>query len=511
MSRPAEIPKLSRRDLVQAVVGLALCAFGFFLAHRDAAGVRTVLATAGGCNMPTDIYEPRSGTPGGSVVLLHGLAADKKVMQFTAQEFANQDLRVFVPDLPGHGKAPGPFSPARAETCALALVRDLAARKAILPERTILAGHSMGGAIAVRVAAQFPLAGAIAISPAPMQSSVDVSPELLLFQAHPRLPSHSLVLSASWEPARIRQIAAELVSQSGDSTSRYAIVPGTTHVSILFSPRTFDWLRDWTAQLLGGNSSAPFPRNRPALGCLIGVAGLALLVPPFLREIIPGSSVDHLEASPPAVSFTRAILTLGILSLAAVFLLRFANPFGFLHIFQGGYLASLLFLAGSGVLILHRKQLPAFKDFFTPTALTACGAGLILLLLFSAWFELTFHEAWPTAGRLLRLPALFLAFLPWHIAEEMLLGTSTKSPNPRRVLLALLLRAIVWLFAIAAVFYLHSGQFIYVLMPLYFAALSILQRLAIDVVSSRSRSLSAAAIFGAILLAGFVLAILPVA
>src|SRR6266481_3581466 len=158
--------KLFPRVLLQAAAGLLLCAFGFYLTHRDPYEVRTVLATAGGCNMPTDIYEPRSGSPAGSVILFHGLSANKKVMTFTAQEFANEELRVFVPDLPGHGKTPGPFSPERVETCADALVRDLAARKAIIRERTILAGHSMGGAIATRVAANFSVAGVIAISPA---------------------------------------------------------------------------------------------------------------------------------------------------------------------------------------------------------------------------------------------------------------------------------------------------------------------------------------------------------
>src|SRR5216684_2019924 len=116
--------KLSPRVLLQAAAGLLLCALGFYLTHRELYEVRTVLATAGGCNMPTDIYEPRSGTPLGSVVLFHGLSANRKVMSFTAQEFANQDLRVFVPDLPGHGKTPGPFSPEHVEACGEALLRD---------------------------------------------------------------------------------------------------------------------------------------------------------------------------------------------------------------------------------------------------------------------------------------------------------------------------------------------------------------------------------------------------
>src|ERR1700746_905580 len=159
---------MKQPKLLEAGAGLLLCALGFFLAHRESYDVHTVLATAGGCRMATDIYEPRSGTLVGSVILFHGLAANKKVMAFTAQEFANQDLRVFVPDLPGHGRTPGPYSADRDDSCALTLVRDLAARKAIIPERTILAGHSLGGAIATRVAANFSVAGVLGIFARPI-------------------------------------------------------------------------------------------------------------------------------------------------------------------------------------------------------------------------------------------------------------------------------------------------------------------------------------------------------
>ncbi len=511
MSPAPGIPKLNRRDLLQAAAGLLVCGFGFYLVRRDAPEVRTVLATAGGCNMATDIYEPLSGTPAGSVVVLHGLSANKKVMLFTAHEFANQELRVFVPDLPGHGKAPGPFSPERAESCALSLVRDLAARKAILPERTILAGHSMGGAIAARVAAQIQVAGVIAISPAPMQPSREVSPELLLFQSHPPLPPHSLVLSASWEPASIRNTARELVAQTGDITNQYTVIPHTTHVSILFAPRTFAALCNWTAHLLGTSSAAPWPESHPALGCLIGIFGLSVLVPPFLREITLQNADANAVQPWPAVPTLRAALTVAIVSIAAVVLLYFVIPFPFSRIFQGSYLASLLFLVGAAVLIVHRRSLPEFRTFFNSSCLGACAAALVLLLLFAAWLELTFYEAWLTPARWLRFPLLFLAFLPWHLAEEVLLGAPTKSPDLRRILTGLALRGIVWLAAIGAVFCLHSGQFIYVLLVLYFALFSILQRLAVDAVSRRTRCLSSAAVFGAILLAGFVLAILPVA
>jgi len=503
--------KLTPGVLVQAAAGLLLCAFGYYLTHRDSYEVRTVLATAGGCNMPTDIYEPRSGSPAGSVILFHGLSANKKVMTFTAQEFANEDLRVFVPDLPGHGKAPGPFSPERAEFCAAALVRDLAARKAILPQRTILAGHSMGGALAARIAAQLPVAGVIAISPAPMHPTPEVSSELLLFQTPPQLAGHSLILSAEWEPAAIRQIAQDLVTASADSSNKYAVIPATSHVSILFAAATFDLIREWSSQLFGTSSAAPFPKNHPALGCLIGILGLAILTPPFLRETSSAPSHSAVIDSRQTPSFLRSIISVILFSILAVVTLHFLPPFRFLRIFQGDYLATLLFLVGAAALVVNRRSLPSFKSLFAAPTASAAVAALVLLLLFAAWFELTFHEAWLTPARWLRFPLLFLAFLPWHLAEEALLSNPTKSLSPTRLFRALTFRGIIWGIATAAIFYLHSGQFIFVLLPLYFLMFSILQRLAIDAVRFRTRSISAAAVFGAILLAGFVLAILPIA
>ena len=99
-------------------------------------------------------------------MLLHGLAANRKIMSYLAEGFALQGLRVFVPDLPGHGRTEGPFSAARSKECSENLLHELRSRGLAPKERTILAGHSMGGAIAIRVAARVPVAGVIAISPA---------------------------------------------------------------------------------------------------------------------------------------------------------------------------------------------------------------------------------------------------------------------------------------------------------------------------------------------------------
>jgi pimeloyl-ACP methyl ester carboxylesterase len=507
----ASVPKLDRAVFLQATAGLLLCALGYFLSHRESYEVRTVLATAGGCMMPTDIYEPRSGTPLGSVVLFHGLSANRKVMSFTAEEFANQDLRVFVPDLPGHGKTPGPFTPSRVESCAEALVKDLAIRRAIIPERTILAGHSMGGAVAARVASHIAVAGVIAISPAPMHPAPSLAPELLLFPTPPVLARHSLVLSAAWEPATARQIARDLVTQSADSSNKYEIIPGTTHVSILFAPATFEALRSWCADVLGTSPAAKSPRNLPALGCLLGILGLSLLAPPFLREMTASPSAELPADSNLPFSFLRSVLLLALFASLALLLLRFYVPFRFLHIFQGDYLASFLFLVGAGVLAVRNDATPRFRTFFAASTLASAAGAIVMVLLFAAWFELTFYEAWLTPARWLRFPVLFLALLPWHLAEEVSLGNPSNHSRLLGVLHALVFRTILWLALVAGILYLHSAQFAFVLLVVYFVLFSILQRMAMDVIRVRTRSAAAAAIFGAILLAGFALAIFPIA
>jgi len=207
----------------------------------------------------------------------------------------------------------------------------------------------------------------------------------------------------------------------------------------------------------------------------------------------------------------RTALFLAIFSSLALALLHFFIPFQFLRIFQGGYIASFLFLVCIAMLIVHRQAMPAMRSFFTFPTAAGVAAAILLIFLYGAWFELTFYEAWLTPSRWLRFPLLVLVLVPWHLAEELFLGDPVARPRFRRVIHFLAFRTILWLVLIAAIFYLHSGQFVFILLVFYFLLFSLLQRLASDVIRARTRSVPAAAIFGAILLAAFALAILPIA
>src|SRR5271168_831041 len=249
---------------VRGIAALLLCTSGFLLALSNPSHPRVFLIDAGGCHLETNILEPASGQVRGSVLLLHGLASNKKLMSYLAQGFAAQGLKVITPDLPGHGRSVGPFSASRAERCTESLFGELMVRGIVNPQKTILAGHSMGAAIAVRLAARIPVAGVIAISPAPMKPDGLAQREMLLYENPPQLPPNSLVISGGLELKPMREAAADLQSSRNDGSTKLIVFPWASHVSLIFDPRTASASQDWAARVLHLEGS-PAPPSRRSL------------------------------------------------------------------------------------------------------------------------------------------------------------------------------------------------------------------------------------------------------
>lgn len=117
--------------------------------------LRQQLSTAG-------VALPPYGEARGIVVLLHGRQGRKEDLLPVAERFAAAGLRSVIPDLPGHGASAFPRSgfgaaPGEAELPRQVL-QELQARFALPPQPAALWGMSMGGAYAVRAAAQDPQA-----------------------------------------------------------------------------------------------------------------------------------------------------------------------------------------------------------------------------------------------------------------------------------------------------------------------------------------------------------------
>src|SRR6266850_1100806 len=381
----------------RAIAGVLVCAAGAWLALPAPYHEQIYFINAGGCRLATTILEKPGTAPQGSVVLFHGISANKKIMSYLAQGFAEQGLRVFAPDFPGHGRSPGPFSPARAEQCGEALVRELLLRAA----------------------------------------------------------------------------------------------------------------QEWSAQVLRLPPSPNLPSHRPLAGALAGFAGLLLIAGPFLREAVGKVSPQDLPATGASIGVVRLFLELGAGSILVVLLLQFWVPLKVLGLFQGDYLASFLLILGLALAASHWNSLRAALSSSPREMISAAFAGLVLLLLITAWFDLTFYEAWLTPMKWARFPFLLAVLLPYHFAEETLLGPPQAGKIGRRMSLALSLRLITWGALMAGVLILHSGEILMGLLAVYMALFNLIQTGAVHIVHKGTGSAGAAAVFGAILQAGFCLVIFP--
>ena len=75
---------------------------------------------------------------------------------------------------------------------------------------------------------------------------------------------------------------------------------------------------------------------------------------------------------------------------------------------------------------------------------------------------------------------------------------------------ALALRLAAWGVLVGGIFLLHSGEVLLVLLAPFFAVFCVFQRAGMEVVQKVTGSALAAALFGAILLAGFCLVTFPI-
>jgi hypothetical protein len=104
---------------------------------------------------------------------------------------------------------------------------------------------------------------------------------------------------------------------------------------------------------------------------------------------------------------------------------------------------------------------------------------------------------------------LFLANLPYAMAEEIALGPPERSRRAWRFGTFVALRLVLFLALLAGIFIFSSGQVLMGLLAVYFVTVSVGQRFGADALRRRTGSAAAAAIFSAILVAWFMAAIFP--
>ena len=511
---------MARTSLIALAAGALLLGLGVILQQQAVPVTAHDVFLDGGAacpGAPVRILEPVQSAPAaGSLVVFHGLGANRLVMLPLGRQFAAAGFRVFLVDSPGHGVNPAPFSFASNEACARGVLARLERSGEITPRRTVLLGHSMGGGLVIRLADNFLSAGTIAVAGAPV-----VRPH--------RLPANLLLVAPQFDMPPILEQERELGAAAGatrDSAEDFRQwrgfmllrVPWQTHTSPIFSPGATRAMVRWALNSVGASaSSAPQVDHRTLHGALLGLAGILMMFPAALDMFAKLAG-----RQPPQNEFADADVRIVLLAwpaagIFAAIVVGFWMPLSRLHLFGGDYLGSFLLVAGLPLAMGFSSRV-LLRPHRPGTAVAAATVGLVAALAISSavggWSNRNLAELWPIAARWACLPLLAAALLPACFAEECALG----SPGPwfsgrgaRRWLLFMGLRGILWSAMLAAFWFGASAA----LLPVIFAGplggVSLGARIGADLVRRRTGSATGAAVFDAILMAWFVAAVFPLA
>ena len=508
-----------------AIAGAVLVALGAHWIRRGELPRRDIVVLqAGDCRLPVTIFSPPADIkPAGSVIILHGLSANRRIMLYLGQDFAGHGFRAYLPDLPGHGDNTQAFSFARAEDCAGEAVAALLRYDRLDPMKTVLLGHSMGGEIAVRMADKIPLTATIAISPAPM-----VMPR--------RMPSNLLVFSAQFDVWQLKDQAAALRKAAGgdrlgaqDFAQKRAFdlvnVPLATHTSMLDDHGVAHSAELWALQALVPQADPKtlalnldlstyetFGRGRMRMiGAAFGLLGIGLMLPlcVAVTSRAAGAAAITSEGATPNLWLVLGEGMIG--AMAGVLLLVKIKLLGFIHLYAGDYLASEAFVMAVVLLVFNRAE--ARKIFWLrPRALFASAVlAFVALLAFGAWFNWEIADLWLNAPRWVRFVELLPFACVFCYAEETALGPAESARFPAaRFGTFLALRFEIWLACVVGLFVLASGQILLPILIVQFGAFSIVQGIVSQALRQRTGSATGAALFGAILTAWFVAAVFPI-
>lgn len=197
-------------------------------------------------------------------------------------------------------------------------------------------------------------------------------------------------------------------------------------------------------------------------------------------------------------------------SLLAVLILWLGVPLKFFHMLTGDYLASVLVIVGLLLLVLNRKGCSQNFSFTGAGWFAVAILGLATILGGGAWVNWHLRDSWLIAPRWLRFAGLLPLLWIFAYAEEVTLGPVGHGwQRALRFGIFLLTRLEIWAACLFAAYVLASGQILVVILFIFLAAFSILQRLSTDAIRSRTGSPAAAALFSAILAAWFIAALFP--
>jgi len=300
------------------VMALAAIAFGLFRLRASVAGLeRTDDDVAG---TPVTVLAPAGTARAPTVVVAHGFAGSRELMQAFTTTLAQSGYVVVAFDFPGHGDHPKPLggtlgSDARTASL-LAALQDVVVYARQLERgdgRVALVGHSMAGDILVQHASNDPsIAAVVGLSPylAEAPSSEAIASDLLL--AYGGLEPDLLM---SQGRAAVAEVADDVAPRDvepgrtyGTSTKRQlVVVEGAEHIGILFSPGALEASVAWLDAAWDRDRPGPAPTWPRRAGLAAWYLGVVLLGFGLARRL-PVVSTEARPSGPRGRRFWAAAL-----------------------------------------------------------------------------------------------------------------------------------------------------------------------------------------------------------
>lgn len=358
---------------------------------------------------PTTLYR----LPGGDrrlVVISHGFAGSRQLMEAWSLTLAQSGLAVLAFDYQGHGRNTVPMSGdvTSVEGTTQRLVDET--RRVIdaglaLPGVTgpvALLGHSMATDVIVRTAAADPrVTDIVAVS----MYSEAVTPE------H---PTSLLTVTGQWEPhlreaalTALRMLDPEAqegdTATAGDLRRRAVVAPAVEHVGALYSATGLAEARDW----LGGEPVPAAATGGAVLGMLTAIVALGWP----LSRLLPRNRA-------PTAHLSRGRLAIAVL-LPAVLAPLIATRIdtGFLRVLVADYLMVHLLILG----LLQLAILRVFSATPGPLRPVALAALLIWgLVVFGGALDSYVASFWPSGDRWTIVALLALGAVPAMLADATL-------------------------------------------------------------------------------------------
>lgn len=356
------------------------------------------------------------------VVVAHGFAGSRQLMEGFALTLARAGYIVVSYDLAGHGRNPVPMSgdvsaitgTTQVLTDELARVSDAALALPGADGRLALLGHSMASDIVVRQAVRDPRVGAVVAVSMFSRAVTKDQPRNLLVVAG----AWESMLAAEAEKAlRLADPAANLGQTVGDAaqgTGRRAVLaPHVEHVGVLYSATTLIEARDWLNASFARNGTGDVPARGGWIALLlVSVVALGWPLAGALRRYRALVPPIRLAAKPFLVAiFAPAVLTPLILwPLDVQFLPVLVADYLAVHFALFGLMALALVAAFGG---LRQGGVSAALVLAVPVALFGIAVFGTALDRYVASFV-------PVAGRIPVVLAMAVGAVPFMLADAVL-------------------------------------------------------------------------------------------